>query len=170
MKVAISSSGSSLDAQIDPRFGRCEYLLFVDPETLEYEAVTNENRLLNGGAGIQTARIIVEKGAKVVVTGHCGPNATEALNTAEVQVLTGFTGTVREGVEQYKRKEVTPIEQSSAPDHPEIDSPRAVVNDVWPKTNPLSGYLGRGMGLGRGRGMGMGRGRGMGRGMGSGER
>jgi predicted Fe-Mo cluster-binding NifX family protein len=156
MKVAISSSGSSLDAQIDPRLGRCECLLFVDPETLEYEAVSNEKRSLSGGAGIQTARIIAEQGTKVVLTGHCGPNAIDALTTAGVQVLTGFTGTAREAVEQYKRGETTPVEQSPAPDHSEIGAPRPVLNHVGPQANPLTEFLGRSMELGRGRGMGMG--------------
>lgn len=153
MKVAISSTGSSLDARVDPRLGRCECLLFVDPETLEYEAVTNENRSFNGGAGIQAARMIADRGAKVVLTGHCGPNATEALTSAGLRVLTGFTGTVREAMEQYKRGEITPSDPSPAP-------------DVWPITDPLIGFLGRGIGPGRDRETDLARGRGMGRGMG----
>lgn len=30
MKVAVSSTGKNLRSQIDPRFGRCEYLIIVD--------------------------------------------------------------------------------------------------------------------------------------------
>ena len=43
MKIAISSTGSSLDDQIDPRFGRCAYFILIDPETMEYEAIPNQN-------------------------------------------------------------------------------------------------------------------------------
>jgi predicted Fe-Mo cluster-binding NifX family protein len=32
MKIAISSSGKDLDAQLDPRFGRCRHFLIVDCE------------------------------------------------------------------------------------------------------------------------------------------
>jgi len=39
MKIAISSSGKDLHAQIDPRFGRCQYFVFIDPKTMEFEAV-----------------------------------------------------------------------------------------------------------------------------------
>ena len=38
MKIAVSSKGTDLDAEVDPRFGRCQYLLFVDTDTLDYEA------------------------------------------------------------------------------------------------------------------------------------
>ena len=36
MKIAISSTGKDLDCQIDPRFGRCQYFIIVDPETMEF--------------------------------------------------------------------------------------------------------------------------------------
>jgi predicted Fe-Mo cluster-binding NifX family protein len=38
-----------------------------------------------------------------VVTGHCGPNAYRALQTAGVQVYTGLAeGTVRDAVRKYQ--------------------------------------------------------------------
>ena len=42
MKIAISSAGKDLNSQIDPRFGRCQYFIFIDPETMEFEASENE--------------------------------------------------------------------------------------------------------------------------------
>ena len=42
MKIAVSSTGKDLNCQIDPRFGRCQYFIFVDPETMEFEASENE--------------------------------------------------------------------------------------------------------------------------------
>lgn len=38
MKIAVSSTGKDLNSQIDPRFGRCQYFIFIDPETMEFEA------------------------------------------------------------------------------------------------------------------------------------
>ena len=52
MKVAVSSTGEDLDAQIDPRFGRCQYFIIVDLESMKYEAVLNESAMASGGAGI----------------------------------------------------------------------------------------------------------------------
>ena len=37
MKICITSRSNSLDAQIDPRFGRCQYFIIVDPESMKIE-------------------------------------------------------------------------------------------------------------------------------------
>jgi len=55
MKVAVSATGPSLDSPIDPRFGRCQYLLIVDSDSLDFEAVENPAVMAPGGAGIQAA-------------------------------------------------------------------------------------------------------------------
>ena len=39
MKIAISSTGPDLDAQVDPRFGRCEYFLIVELDDMSFEAL-----------------------------------------------------------------------------------------------------------------------------------
>jgi predicted Fe-Mo cluster-binding NifX family protein len=41
MKIAFTSTGSDLDAQADPRFGRRPYFLIVDTDTLALEATPN---------------------------------------------------------------------------------------------------------------------------------
>ena len=142
MKIAVSSTGPELTASLDPRLGRCEYLLIVDPDTMEYEALENENKTRGGGAGIQTARTIAERGAPVVLTGNCGPNAHETLTAAGVQVFTGLTGTVQDALESYKRGEVMASEGPNVQSH--------------------AGMGGGGRGMGCGRGMGRRGGRGMG--------
>jgi predicted Fe-Mo cluster-binding NifX family protein len=75
MKVAVSSSGKDLDSQMDPRFGRCQYFLFVDSETLAFEAIENGGLMASGGAGVQAAQLLVQKGATALITGNLGPNA-----------------------------------------------------------------------------------------------
>ena len=72
MKVAVSSTGSDLDAQVDPRFGRCAYFLIVNPDDMAFEAFENESVSLGGGAGIQSPQFVASKGATVVITGNVG--------------------------------------------------------------------------------------------------
>jgi len=38
MRIAISATGPTLDAEVDPRFGRCQRFVIADTETEEFEA------------------------------------------------------------------------------------------------------------------------------------
>ena len=107
MKICITSQGDNLDAQVDPRFGRCQYFIIADSESLEFEAITNPNILAMGGAGIQSAQLVTEKDAQVVLTGNVGPNAFRTLQAAGMEIIVGVSGTVREVIEQYKKGELS---------------------------------------------------------------
>jgi predicted Fe-Mo cluster-binding NifX family protein len=82
MKIAVTTSAPDLQAQIDPRFGRCPYFLIVETDDLSFEAVENPNLGLSSGAGIQSAQLLAERGVKQVLTGNCGPNAHSTLSAA----------------------------------------------------------------------------------------
>ena len=69
MNIAISASGQNLDAEVDPRFGRCQYFIIADTKTEEFEAINNTSATAAGGAGISAAQMIVEKGVEAVLTG-----------------------------------------------------------------------------------------------------
>jgi len=107
MKIAISSVGTDLDAQIDPRFGRCAHFIIVETDDMSFEVFDNENIALGGGAGIQSAQFVASKGAKVIITGNVGPNAVSTLSAAGIQVVTGQMGTVKKAVEDYKMGTLT---------------------------------------------------------------
>jgi len=106
MKICVSAVANSLDAQLDPRFGRCPYFVIVDSESMQFEDIPNRASGATGGAGIQAAQIIANKGVKVVITGNVGPNAFQALSSAGIKIVTGAFGTVREAVEKYKKGEL----------------------------------------------------------------
>ena len=147
MKIAITATGPTLDAEVDPRFGRCQYFIIVDPDTLEFEALENANVAASGGAGISTGQMITDKGVAAVLTGNCGPNAYQVLSAAGIKVITGVSGKIREAIDNYKAGAFTESQQANVADH-----------------------FGMNPGGGKGGGMGMGRGRGMGGGMGRGRR
>ena len=102
MKICVSATGKDLNAQLDPRFGRCPYLVIVDSETMQFEVIPNTAAGATGGAGIQAAQTIADKGVKVVITGNVGPNAFGALSAAGIEIFTGASGTVQEVVEKFK--------------------------------------------------------------------
>jgi len=153
MKIAVSSTGTDLNSEIDPRFGRCAYFIIVNTDDMTFEASENESMSLGGGAGIQSGQFIASTGARVLITGNVGPNASKTLNAAGLDVIVGVSGPVREAIERYKRGELSPTNQASVPDH-------------FGMGGGQSASPGGGMGQGMGRGMGQGMGRGMGQGMG----
>ena len=136
-KICVTSTGDTLEAQVDPRFGRCAYFIIADLETLEFEAISNAAVMASGGAGIQAAQTVSTKSVEAVVTGSVGPNAFSALDSSDIKILTGATGTVRDAIDKYKASELT-----------EISTP-------GPSHMGMGGGGGRGGGRGRG-----GRGRG----------
>jgi predicted Fe-Mo cluster-binding NifX family protein len=101
MKIAVSAKGGSLQAQLDERFGRCQYFVIVDSETMKMTAFSNPSVNAAGGAGPASAQKIAEYGAKVLITGNVGMNAQRALESLGIQVVTGAKGTVKEAIESY---------------------------------------------------------------------
>jgi len=102
MKIAVTSQGKDLDSQVDPRFGRAAYILIVDSSTLNFEVIDNkENINALKGAGIQAAANIHNKGAEILLTGFCGPNAFKTLNAAGVKVANDAAGSVRDAVKAF---------------------------------------------------------------------
>lgn len=102
MKIAVTSKGVDLDSQVDPRFGRATYILIVDSETFEFEVLDNrENVNALKGAGIQAASMLSDKGAEVLLTGFCGPNAYRTLKAAKIKVANDVGGTVSDAVKSF---------------------------------------------------------------------
>ncbi|MEW6615811.1 MAG: NifB/NifX family molybdenum-iron cluster-binding protein [Thermodesulfobacteriota bacterium] len=132
MKICISATGKGLDAEVDPRFGRCQYFTIVDPDTMQFESIENSSISASGGAGIQAAQFVANKGVEFVLTGNAGPNAYNTLQAAGVSIITGVAGKVREAVEGYKNGKLRPLASG-----PSVDAHF-------------------GMGMGRGGGMGPG--------------
>jgi predicted Fe-Mo cluster-binding NifX family protein len=102
MKVAVSAAEKDLEALLDPLFGRCACFIIVDTVDMSFEAFENPNIAVQEEAGIQSARFVASKGAEVVMTGHCGPNAFQELTDNGIEIITGVMGTVRQVVDRYR--------------------------------------------------------------------
>lgn len=107
MKIAVSATGGSLDAQVSEQFGRCAYFLIIETETMKFEPISNPGQGMMGGAGPEAVRAIASKGAELVITSQVGPNAQQALDAAGIPVVTGYgeNMTVRSTVERYLKEQ-----------------------------------------------------------------
>ena len=118
MKIAVSARGTTLDDEVDPRFGRASVFLLVDTETGRFEVVENTQNLEAAqGAGIQAAATVAEHGAEAVISGHCGPKAFRTLSAAGIKVAVGTTGTVREAMDRFASGELEIIESADVEGH-----------------------------------------------------
>ena len=117
MKICVTSQGDNLDAQVDPRFGRCPYFIIVDTDTSEFEAIQNPNVNGMGGVGVQSGQFMSEKQVKAVLTGNVGPNAFQTLQAGDIEVISGVSGQVKEAIEKYKNGEFKSAQDPSVDSH-----------------------------------------------------
>ncbi len=117
MKIAVTATAADLNADIDPRFGRCQYFVIVDSDTMAVDTMENSSASAGGGAGIATAQTIVGKGVEVVLTGNCGPNAYQVLTAAGIKVVTGVSGKVSDAIEDYKSGKLKASSQPNVAEH-----------------------------------------------------
>jgi predicted Fe-Mo cluster-binding NifX family protein len=106
VKIAISSDGPNLNAKVGDKFGTSQYLVIVDLESGEFEAVPNPGASGQRGAGMQAVVLAISKDIKTVLTGYCSPTAYNQLKANGIEVLTGLSGAVEEVVEKYKKGEL----------------------------------------------------------------
>ncbi len=111
MRVAVSATGSDLNTTVDRRFGRCPWFLFVDAESLQYDAIENKNADDASGAGTACAQLVLEKDVNAVITGQIGPNAFEVLKQGGVKIFLAPDGmVVREALTRHQNGELRQME------------------------------------------------------------
>ena len=118
MKVVVTSQGSDLNSQVDPRFGRAKNFIVVDIETDEFSVHDNTQNLNAAqGAGIQAGRTVIDLGVAAVITGNVGPKAFATLQACNVRVYPGASGTVKEVVEKFKAGQLQGAEKANVEGH-----------------------------------------------------
>jgi predicted Fe-Mo cluster-binding NifX family protein len=118
VKIAFTTSGNSLDAPLDSRFGRAPKCLIYDTTQNSYEVIDNEQNLNAAqGAGIQTAETVARAGANCVVTGHCGPKAFRVLTAAGIAVYNTDLPTVAEALKAFQAGTIHPAAAADVEGH-----------------------------------------------------
>jgi len=118
MKIAVTSKGTELTSEVDPRFARARYFIVVDTESDVFQAIDNEQNVNAAhGAGPQAAQKIAEAEVEALLSGNVGPRAFAALNAAGIKVYIGAEGTVAEAAEQFKAGKLQAADDANVGGH-----------------------------------------------------
>jgi predicted Fe-Mo cluster-binding NifX family protein len=118
MKLIFTSTGSTLDAPLDPSFGRARHFLLYDTDSGASQVISNQQNLdAAQGAGIQAAQTIVRAGAEALITGHCGPKAFRVLAAAGVKVYNTDAPTVAAALARFQDRQLTEASSANVESH-----------------------------------------------------
>lgn len=87
MKVAITSTGNTLESTIDQRFGRCAYFVVYDTENKAMEFIPNPNKDAEEGAGPASVQLVASRNVNKIVSGEFGMKIKPLLDSLKIQMI-----------------------------------------------------------------------------------
>jgi len=113
MKIAVSTKGTSLDSQVDPRFGRTAGFILYDSDSGDTTYLDNSpQRNLSQSTGIKGAQMVVDAGADRLITGQMGPKAARVLERNKVKSYICTRGSVQEAIHALEQNQLQQLSQS----------------------------------------------------------
>ena len=112
MKIAFTTKGTEWGSEMDPRFGRSEFILVYDDESKNFKHFDNQEIANQAhGAGPQNAQKLTEKKADILITGNGpGGNAATILKKTGVKIFVGAGEmTVKQAFEEFKKDSLPPF-------------------------------------------------------------
>jgi len=106
MKIAVTSTGPTLEHSAEARVSHCRYLLIINLDTMHYEVIQNPIVALRGpAAGKLFLQLLLQNDVHIILAESCGSNMRkifEVLGDAGILIRVGMTGSVRSVIEQFK--------------------------------------------------------------------
>ena len=87
MKVAITSTGNTLESTLDQRFGRCTCFVIYNTETKGIEFIPNPDRDAQEGAGPASVQIVASRGVGKVISGEFGFKIKSLFDSLKIQMI-----------------------------------------------------------------------------------
>jgi predicted Fe-Mo cluster-binding NifX family protein len=108
LRIAVSSRERGPGSPVEPRFGRAAWFVFYEPDRDAWSAVENPMREAPGGAGARAARLVLDEGATVVLTGRVGPSAGGALRAGGValELVDGAIATAADAISAWREQQL----------------------------------------------------------------
>jgi len=119
MKIAVSSTGETLEDKIDARFGRCAYFLIVEIENKKIKnvkTVENTAKAQMGGAGITAGEIVANEKIDAVITINLGPRAFSVFEQFKIKIYQG-RGKIKNAVQDFIDNKLTELTNATSSQH-----------------------------------------------------
>ncbi len=118
MKIAIPAQQNSLDSQVDERFGRAKGFIVYDSDTGSYTWIENKQSVQSTqGAGIQSAKNVIDNGAEVLIATNVGPKAYSVLRSSGVEVYVCDSMRVSQAIAEYKAGKLVKATEATVESH-----------------------------------------------------
>ncbi len=118
MKIAVASSGKTLESPVDGRFGRASGFIVFDTESNTFTIADNRQNLNAAqGAGIQAAQNVAGTGAGVVIAPNFGPKAFQVLGAAGIKAFISSAATVQDAIDEYKSGKLSESNSANVQGH-----------------------------------------------------
>ena len=133
MKIAISAQGAEPSAPVDPRFGRAPQFVLYDTDTGQSELLSNDQAIGRAqGAGIQTARQIIDQKAEVVLKQDTSLSPEELLDHCQGKMA-------HYAVPRYVEfVETLPKTETERNQYAKLKEERGITEDTWDRED--AGY------------------------------
>lgn len=103
MKIAITSTGPTLEHMVGTRSDCCDYLFIIDPNTMEYERMPNPVVALRGPAAQKMfTQLMLQGNVSAFLTGGCDTKILKELSDAGIAIIIVTTGSVNRAVKRFR--------------------------------------------------------------------
>ena len=109
-KIAVAIEIPENSSPISEIFGRCNKFLFYNQQTNTQEFITNPFKSELGGAGIQSAKFLIENEVDLVIVKQIGINPLRFLKSANIKVFECKDGNATEALNKLKEGKLSQIE------------------------------------------------------------
>ena len=87
MKIAITSTGNSLESILDQRFGRCAFFVIYDTESRSMEYIPNPYKEVEEGAGTSSVHLVASRNVSKIIAGEFGIKIKSLLDSLKIQMI-----------------------------------------------------------------------------------
>ena len=88
MKIAITSTGDTLNSTIDSRFGRCTFFAIHNTDTKSTEFFINPSKEVQEGAGPAAVQFVAAHKVSKIVSGEFGMKIKSLLESLNIEMIT----------------------------------------------------------------------------------